>query len=304
MRRLCKVCVFFWVLTCGAVISVPAHAKQDAQSRLETEFRKLEDASGGRLGVSATDTETGRRVQYRADERFPFCSTFKTLLVAAILKKSETDTGLLEKNISYSKKDLVSWAPVTQNHLSDGMSIFNLCAAALQYSDNTAANLLLREVGGPESLTAFARSIKDSMFVLNRWETELNSALPGDERDTTTPSAMEASLSALVLGGVLGEMQTELLQNWLKGNTTGTESIRAGVPGGWSVGDKTGSGGYGTTNDIAVIWPPSGKPMVLAVYFTQNKEDAPARRDILARVAELIIEEFEKARTSFALKVK
>ena len=118
MRRLYKVCAFFLILTWGVVMNAPARAKEDGPLRLETEFRKLEETSGGRLGVSATDTETGWRIQYRADERFPFCSTFKVLLVAAILKKSETEPGLLEKNISYTKKDLVSWSPITKNYLS------------------------------------------------------------------------------------------------------------------------------------------------------------------------------------------
>ena len=264
-----------------------AYAKEDVSSLVQ-EFQRIEKQFGGRLGVSATDTGTGRRVEYRKDERFPFCSTFKMLLVAAVLKKSETAPGLLEKNIAYTEKELVSWSPVTKERLSSGMSLSELCAAALRQSDNTAANLLLREIGGPEALTNFARSLGDSVFVLNRWEPELNAATPGDARDTTSPAAMEADLRALALGGVLGKTQRTLLQNWLKGNATGGESIRAGVPAGWTVGDKTGSGGYGTTNDIAVLWPPSGAPLVLAVYFTQSEKDAPMRRDVLAHVARLV----------------
>ena len=290
MRTAFRTCAFFLILSCMAA---SGFAQARETTLIEQKLQALEEASGGRLGVSATDTETGRRVRYRADERFPFCSTFKAILVSAILKKSETETGLPEKRIFYTEKDLVSWSPVTEKHVSSGMTVADLCAAALQYSDNTAANLLLREVGGPEALTAFARSIKDSVFVLNRWETELNSAIPGDERDTTSPSAMETSLRSLALGDALGDTQKTRLRDWLKGNTTGNESIRAGVPSGWIVGDKTGSGGYGTTNDIAVIWPPSGKPMVLAVYFTRNEKDAPARRDVLAKAARLVIEEFK-----------
>lgn len=256
-------------------------------------LQSIEQDAGGRLGVSATDTETKKSIQYRSDERFPFCSTFKVLLVSTVLKISETDEFLLKKHIFFKKKDIVSWAPITEQHLLKGMSIAELCAAALQYSDNTATNLLLYEIGGPSAVTTFARSIHDGTFNLDRWEPDLNTAVPGDKRDTTTPAAMESSLHELVLGNTLKSKQKELLQNWLKKNTTGDKSIRAGVPSGWVVADKTGSGAYGTTNDIAVIWPPSGKPLVLAIYFTQYARNAPARPDILARVTRLIIGHFK-----------
>jgi beta-lactamase class A len=169
------------------------------------------------------------------------------------------------------------------------MRVDELCAAAIEYSDNTAANLLLKLSGGPRGLTEFARSIGDKSFRLDRGEPALNEAFPGDERDTTTPEAMAASLHAIALGDALPAPQREMLVGWLKGNTTGGESIRAGVPADWVVGDKTGSGGYGTTNDIAVLWPPKGPPFVLVVYFTQPTPDAAMRRDLISAVARLLV---------------
>ena len=274
-----------------AASNAPVYAQNNEATPIEKKLAQLEAASGGRIGVSALDTGTGKYVRYRADERFPFCSTFKAILASAVLKQSMTDPQIMDRRISYTKEDLVSWSPVTEKHVAEGMSVSELCAATLQISDNTAANLLLELMGGPEAVTTFARSIGDGAFTLNRWETELNSAIPGDIRDTTTPAAMEKSLGLLVLGDVLGPPQREQLQLWLKGNTTGAASIRAGVPQGWIVGDKTGSGSYGTTNDIAVLWPPSGAPVVLAIYFTQNEKDAPTRKDILAEVTRLVINE-------------
>ncbi len=169
------------------------------------------------------------------------------------------------------------------------MSIAQLCAATVQYSDNTAANLLIKGLGGLEAVNRFTQGIGDPAFRLDRREPDLNSAIPGDLRDTTTPAAMAASVKKIVLGEVLGASQREQLIVWLKGNTTGDASIRAGAPAGWIVGDKTGAGDYGTTNDVAVLWPPKGAPVVLAVYFTQPQQDAESRRDVLAAATRLVM---------------
>lgn len=279
------------LLVCVTLSLVAAHLPVQANMKpsLQKQFAELEAKANGRLGVSVIDTGTGREIAYRGHERFAFCSTFKVLVAGAILQQSMAHPGLLQQNVLYSKTDLVTYSPLTEKHLAQGMTIAELCAATLQYSDNTAANLLLQQLGGLQGVNRFARSIGDASFRLDRWETELNSAAPGDERDTTTPSAMAASLKKLVLGDVLAAPQREQLIGWMKANTTGDASIRAGVPAGWVVGDKTGSGGYGTTNDIAVLWPQKGAPLVLAVYFTQNQPDAGSRRDVITEATRLLI---------------
>lgn len=264
-----------------------------------TDFEKnltaLESSVPGRLGVCALDTSNNKLFCYRAKERFPLCSTFKVMDVAAILKKSITNPGLLQKKIVYTKSDLVSeWNPITKQHVTDGMTIEELCAAAISYSDNSAANFLADQLGGASVITAFARSIDDFDFRLDHLEPDLNSATPGDPHDTTTPEAMTQSLRKITLGTILPPSSCTQLQTWLKENTTGNTCIRAGVPIGCTVGDKTGSGDYGTRNDIAVLWPAKGSPIVLSIYFTQFQQDAPKRDDVIAAATRIVMEEIEK----------
>ena len=284
--------IFLSALCCAFLCGAGAKTilAADDSPAIQERLAELEAASGGRLGVAMLDADGEVVATYRDAERFPLCSTFKMMLAAAVLKQSVTEPDLLNRRITYAQEELISWSPVTEKHVADGLSVSELCAAAVRHSDNTAANLLLKLLGGPQELTAFARSIGDPAFHLDRWETALNEALPGDERDTTTPKSMAYSLHKLALGNVLPAPQREMLIDWLKGNTTGSASIRAGVPADWIVGDKTGSGSYGTTNDIAVIWPPNEPPLILTIYFTQNKPDAPARRDIIAATAKLLVE--------------
>ncbi len=254
----------------------------------EDALAALERASGGRLGLAARDTGTGAVISHRADERFPLCSTAKLMAVAAVLRQTERRPDLLRQRMRYTAEDLAPYSVITPKNLATGMTVAQLCAAALQYSDNTALNLLLRQLGGPEVVTAFARSIGDDAFRLDRGETSLSSAAPGDERDTSTPAAMERSLRALVLENALRPDHRTLLREWLQGNTTGGRRIRAGVPRDWTVGDKTGSGSFGTTNDIAVLWRPAQAPVCIAAYFTQARKDAPAREDVIASAARIV----------------
>ncbi|GHU36954.1 beta-lactamase [Betaproteobacteria bacterium] len=247
------------------------------------EFRELERAAHACLGMAALDVRTESFLSYRGDERFPMCSTAKLMIAGAILRVSMRDTALLSRRIEYDRGDFVPYSPITEKWLAQGMTVAQLCAATLQYSDNTAGNLLLRLLGGPEEVTAFAREIGDEVFRLDRWEPDLNSAIPGDERDTTTPLAMVKSMRRLLLGDALALPQRARLQEWMRGNTTGDKRIRAGVPPGWTVADKTGAGAYGVCNDVGVLWPPGRDPVVLALYTRHS--------DPLARPDEALIAE-------------
>lgn len=257
----------------------------------QEELKRIESAARGRLGVSALNMANDNRVEYRAEERFPLCSTFKVMVAAAILQRSASEMPLLQKRIRYTREQVEKsgYGPVTQKHVADGMTIAELCAATLQYSDNAAANLLMTELGGPAAVTAYMRSIGDDVFRLDRWEPELNTAVPGDERDTSTPAAVERSLEKMVLGNALATPQREQLVSWLKGNTTGGKRMLAGVPRGWIVGDKTGTGSYGTTNDAGILWNPKGTAIVAAIYFTQNDKDAAPREDVIAAATRIVI---------------
>jgi beta-lactamase class A len=251
------------------------------------ELADLERTLDLRLGVYAHDTGTGATVTHRAGERFAMCSTFKALAVGAVLDRVGADG--LDRRISYRAADLLEHAPVTRKHLGRGLTLAQLCDAAIRFSDNTAANLLLRELGGPRRMTAFARSLGDRVTRLDRIEPALSEARPGDPRDTTSPEAIGADLEALVLGTVLGSAERARLTRWLVGNTTGATRIRAGVPQGWTVADKTGSGGYGTGNDIAVLWPPRRSPIVLTVMSTRERLGARAHPNVIARATSIAL---------------
>ncbi|POM17677.1 Beta-lactamase [Burkholderia cepacia] len=253
---------------------------------------ELESSVGGRLGVCAIDAASGRVIAHRADERFPFCSTFKAMLSAAVLAQSVERPALLQQRVTYTRADLVNYSPVSEKHVGEGMTVAALCEAAIQYSDNSAANLLMKLLGGPSAVTAYARSIGDDTFRLDRWETELNTALPGDLRDTTTPAAMAASMRVLMVGDALPAAQRAQLVAWMRGNKVGDKRLRAGVPAGWTVGDKTGTGDYGTTNDAGVVWSPSRAPIAVAVYYTQARADARAKDDVIASVARILVQAF------------
>nr|WP_063860044.1 extended-spectrum class A beta-lactamase CTX-M-31 [Providencia sp. 4440]CAD99181.1 beta-lactamase CTX-M-31 [Providencia sp. 4440]CAD99182.1 beta-lactamase CTX-M-31 [Escherichia coli] len=269
--------------------SATLHAQANS---VQQQLEALEKSSGGRLGVALINTADNSQILYRADERFAMCSTSKVMAAAAVLKQSESDKHLLNQRVEIKKSDLVNYNPIAEKHVNGTMTLAELGAAALQYSDNTAMNKLIAHLGGPDKVTAFARSLGDESFRLDRTEPTLNTAIPGDPRDTTTPLAMAQTLKNLTLGKALAETQRAQLVTWLKGNTTGSASIRAGLPKSWVVGDKTGSGDYGTTNDIAVIWPENHAPLVLVTYFTQPEQKAESRRDILAAAAKIVTHGF------------
>ncbi|WP_312271513.1 MULTISPECIES: LUT family class A beta-lactamase [Pseudomonas] len=277
------------VVSASYSLGTLAGANRDDAS-FQDRLAKLEQQLNGRLGVCAIDTANGAQLGYRANERFAMNSTFKVMLASAFLARSQDEPGLLEERLTYTRADLVTYSPVTEKHVSTGMTVAELCAAGIQYSDNTAANVLMKKLGGPEAVTAFARSIGDTHFRLDRWETELNSAIPGDPRDTSTPQAMAMSLQRLALGDMLAADKQHQLQAWLKGNTTGGKRIRAGVPAGWQVGDKTGTGDYGSANDVAILWPPRRAPVVLALYSALENPQAEARNDVLADAARIVAE--------------
>lgn len=248
-------------------------------------IKQLELKSGGRLGVSALDTTTGVPIHYEGDERFPMCSTFKVLAAAAILKDAGSNLERLERRVRIEQTDIVENSPVTREHVGgEGMSLRELCDAAITRSDNTAGNVLLKNIGGPAGLTSFARSLGDKVTRLDRTETELNEAAPGDPRDTTTPNAMAANLRRLLLGDVLLPQGRDQLGKWLIANKTGDSRLRAGLPQGWRVGDKTGAGEHGTTNDVAIVWPPERSPLIVAVYLTGATLDPNGRNDLIASV--------------------
>ena len=276
-----------------AVMLLCAGATRAANESPKTRLAAIEARVGGRLGVAALATGSDQQIQYRAGERFPMCSTFKALAAAALLKRVDEKSDRLDRFIPYTEKDLLEYAPVTREHVHEGgMTLSALCAAGLIRSDNTAGNLLLKVIGGPAGLTRYARSLGDKQTRLDRVEPDLNSAMPGDERDTTTPAAMLGNLRALLLGDALSTTSRAQLETWLTENKTGGDLLRTGLPKDWRVGDKTGRGGNGAINDIAIIRPPGKAPILLAVYSVGSTASPEARQTAIADVARLVAEIF------------
>ena len=277
-------------------VYIPAHANnaQMKSTSIEKKLALMEDNFDGQIGVYAINTANNARIQYHAEKRFPVQSTFKVMVVSAILKQSMTNSHLLQQKITYTKQDLVLWSPITEKHLDHGMTLLELCSAAIMYSDNTATNLLVKKLGGPEAVTAFARSIGDNSLRIDNWEAELNSN-PENLHDTSTPAAMGKSLQLLTLGKVLAPAQREQLIAWMKGNTTGDTRIRAGVPKKWIVADKTGgTDSYGLSNDIGILWPSKCEPIIVAIYTVHNKKDSTRRDDIIVSATRAVLNEFAK----------
>jgi beta-lactamase class A len=254
------------------------------------------------LGVYAVDVGSGSAISYRANERFAMCSTFKVLAVAAVLARVDRGEERRDRHVLYTRADLLAYAPITRLHVGEGfMTVSALCEAAIEYSDNTAANLLLKALGGPKSVTEYARSLGDPVTTLNRFEPALNSAIPGDSRDTTTPAAIAADLRRVVLASALSATSSRELTAWLRHCRTGRSLLRAGLPPSWIVGDKTGLGGRtnaagasDTRNDIAIAWPPHKDPLIIAAYLTGSQLPAAQRDASIASVARIVVEEFKR----------
>jgi beta-lactamase class A len=256
----------------------------------------IEQQTGARIGVAALDTGSGKRLDYRSEERFPMCSTFKFLAAAAVLKRVDDGQEKLDRFMRYGAKDILEYAPVTKAHLNEGgMTLGALCAAAIEQSDNTAGNLLLDTIGGPAGLTNLARSFGDEMTRLDRKEPDLNNVSPGDERDTTTPAEMCADMQRLLLGNVLSESSRHQLEDWLRRNETGTLMVRSGVTKTWTVGDKTGRCGNGATNDVAIIRPSGRAPILVAIYsIGSTSASADDRAVTVAEAAHAVVEFLSK----------
>lgn len=269
--------------------SSPAPVRPTTAAPDTSRFRALERRHKARLGVYALETGTGATVAYRADERFALCSTFKTLAAAAVLHRNPL--GHLDERVTYTRADVDSISPITQNHIATGMTIRELCDAAIRYSDGTAGNLLVRDIGGPARLTAYLRELGDTVSRMDNYEPELNRDRPKDPSDTTSPRAIATDHQRLVLGDALTPDKRALLKGWLMRNTTGAGArrIRAGLPKGWTVADKTGTGDYGRANDVAIVWPPNAAPLVVAVMSDRAGYSTPPVDSLIAEATRQVV---------------
>jgi len=283
------------LLTTAASADLIVGSTAIAGTPADARFAELEARTKSRFGIAAIDVSTNRRVDYRADERFVMCSTFKVLAVAAVLKRVDENKEKLDRFVPYTEAQLLTYAPVTRAHVKEGgMTLEALCAAAIEMSDNTAANLVLESIGGPEKVTEFARALDDKFTRLDHNEPELNIARPGKDDDTTTPSAMCGDLQRLITSDYLSEGSRTKLERWMQQNQTGSMMTRAAIPADWKVGDKTGRSGDGATNDIAVLRPPTGGPIFIAIYTVDPNDPQEARDHLIADVAKAALELLKK----------
>lgn len=278
----------------SAYAATPGRPSEREAQGISRQLGALEGEYSARLGVFARDTATGATVSYRAGERFPMCSVFKALTAAAVLRDLDEDGEFLAERVHYTEKDVGEAGrntPVTGEpaNLAHGLTVAELCAAAVSRSDNAAANLLLRELGGPTAITRFCGSLGDEKTRLDRWEPALNSAEPWRVSDTTTPRAIGTTLARLTLGRGLAARDRKRLTGWLVENTTNTERFRAGLPADWILADKTGGGeAYGVANDVGVVLPPGRSPLVLSVLSTKHDPEGPTDDPLVAKAAGLV----------------
>lgn len=249
---------------------------------------QLEQKFDARLGVYALATGTGVTIAHRADERFAFCSTFKGLAAAAVLHRNPLSH--LDTVITYTEDDLMKSSVITESHVDTGMTVRQLCDAAVRYSDGTAGNLLLRDLGGPAELTAYTRDLGDTVTRMDRIEPDIVAATPGDPRDTSSPRALGTDYQKIVLADALPADKRGVIRDLLERNTTGAKRIRASIPAGWVVANKTGTGDYGTLNDIAVLFPPDAEPILLAIMSSKATADAKYDEALIAEAAAYVVD--------------
>lgn len=279
------------VLTGGVVLAVGGivTGRAAADSSVIGQLAALENEHDVLIGLFAVDLDSNRTVANRAEESFAMCSTFKVYAVGRVLQQVTAGELTLDRPLFVDPAHVVDNSPITGPRAGTSMPLGELCRAALQHSDNTAANLLLATLGGPAAVTAFARSIGDDRTRLDRWETELNTALPGDPRDSSTPTALASGFRALLTGDVLPAPQRQQLKDWMLGNQT--SSMRAGLPPGWTSADKTGSGDFGSTNDVGLAIGPNGQRVLLAIMIRSRSADpdAAGQRPLVGQVAASVL---------------
>uniref|UniRef100_UPI00311CE1C6 TEM-1 Beta Lactmase Variant 80.b n=1 Tax=Escherichia coli TaxID=562 RepID=UPI00311CE1C6 len=252
--------------------------------------KDIESRLGARVGYAVLDTASGKIWEsYRADERFPMMSTFKVLACGALLSRVDAGQEQLDRRIRFRQSDLVTYSPVTEKHLDDGMTLAELCEAAITMSDNTAGNLVLETLGGPEGLTAFLRTLGDQVTRLDRWETALNEATPGDERDTTTPAAMAATLRKLLTGDALSPASRQQLIDWMEADKVAGPLLRSALPAGWFIADKSGAGGRGSRGIVAALGPPGKPPRIVVIYLTETEATMDERNAAIAEIGAALI---------------
>lgn len=286
-----------WFLTIFLMIvgDLLDSAKAETNLLIQT-VKQVESRLDARVGLAIYDLESNNIWGYNAYERFPMTSTFKVLACGALLARNDASSGDSYRTVTLVESDFVSYSPVTENWLGQKVTLNDLCDATMRTSDNTAANKIVKELGGPSAVTIFMRSIGDGVTRLDRWEPDLNMATPGDERDTTTPAAMVSSLHKLLVGDALLQSSKEQLLRWLQANEVGDSLLRASVPSEWHIGDRTGAGGFGSRGIVAIAYPPEREPFIVAIYITETEASMEQRNEAIAEIGAALVEQWKSGK--------
>lgn len=282
------VAVALWM---PAGLSATGHDFQAVQQAIVA----LEGKLSARIGVTVLEVKTGEQWSYRGDERFPLTSTFKTLACAKLLQDAERQRLKLTDSVTVQQSDLVTYSPVIEKQVGQPVTLDQACAAAMHTSDNTAANIVLHAVGGPEGITRFMRELGDPVTRLDRREPELNQGLAGDARDTTTPNAIAQSLQALLFGSALSPASQQQLQTWMEQNQVTGNLLRSVLPAGWTIADRSGAGGFGARSITAVVWPhaaAASSPLIISIYIADTDAPMEARNQAIATLGQAIFKHY------------
>ncbi|PTO97118.1 class A beta-lactamase [Vibrio sp. 10N.286.48.B8] len=263
-----------------------------SQSLTPESIEQIESRVSGRIGIAVYDSATKQTWSYKGDERFPMMSTFKTLACANLLYDHENEGLDLESKVGVNSDELIAWSPVTKAFVGKEISLRGACAATMAMSDNTAANIVLASIGGPNGLTEFLRSTGDRKTRLDHIEPDLNHARPGDERDTTTQKTMVKTLNKLLYGSALSEESKAQLKTWMIDNKVSDGMIRSILPDGWKVADRSGAGAYGSRAITAIVWSENRAPLIISISLTETELTIPERDTVINEIGELIFDEY------------
>lgn len=278
-------------LLLGLAAALSSTRGEAAIPAIDATVGALERATGGRIGLAALNTADGRLLSHRADERFAMCSTFKLMLAAAVLSRVDAGILRLDQPVSFRRSELLPTSPLADSYPEGGAVPLKLMLeSVIEASDNTAANRLLALIGGPAGYTAYLRSTGDSTTRLDRIELDLNSNLPGDARDTTTPGAMLLDMHQVLLADHLAPGSRSQLLRWMRQCKTGRDRLRSRLPPGWEAGDKTGTGARGAVNDLAIFWPPQSAPILVACYMSDSDRPTSALNAAHAQIGAAILD--------------
>ncbi|MFV0575049.1 MAG: class A beta-lactamase [Vibrio sp.] len=277
-------------LLSALLLPLIAFAEPSQYPLVDKQIQQVEQELSARVGVTILDVDSGKLWDHNGDQRFPLTSTFKTIACGKLLNDSEDGQLQLTDTVKVRTVDLVTYSPVVEKYVGKQIELQNACQAAMYMSDNTAANIIIKAVGGTEAVTQFARTLGDKVTRLDRFEPELNQGKPNDERDTTTPNMISQDINALLFGSVLSEQSKQQLKEWMVNNQVTGNLLRSVLPDYWHIADRSGAGGYGSRSITAVVWTDNQSPVIISIYLTQTEASMDELNQAIVEIGKAIFD--------------